>query len=209
MLPWRSPWPRNGRKQWAVPMRPAQFALHFINKKPRQPSFWRCLAKAHQALPTNFLQRDDRIESLSISGVPPLAPGRCCHYACLQSWELNILAGRSEREGWRRQRERGMNLRGRMFRLLCSVLSSLKCMCYHSCVVFTTAGGKHRVTEERRGNARHSKMSKIHTSLYSLHTSREEGKTHFNINERQAGSVCLYISFWASLLFLSFFFFFL
>lgn len=83
-------------------MSPAQFALHFINKrkeeeeKNSQPaqSSWLCLAKAHQAAPpANFLQCDDRIESLSISGVPPPAPGRRRHYVCLQSCELNTLAG--------------------------------------------------------------------------------------------------------------------
>lgn len=107
---------------------------------------------------------DDRIECLGISGVPPLAPGRCCHYACLQSWELNASV---EREGKKR----------RMFRLLCGVLSSLKCMRYHGCVVFTTAGGKHRVTEERRWNSAHSKMSKIHIlglSVFTAHKQRRE-----------------------------------
>lgn len=116
MLAWRSPWPRTGRKQWAVPISPAQFAFHFINKKGKKnrekpaPLHGGALPKLSRlqrgALPTNFLQCDDRIESLSISGVPPLAPGRCCHYACLQSWRLNTLAG-SEGEDWRRQREKG------------------------------------------------------------------------------------------------------
>lgn len=60
-------------------------------------------------------------------------------------------------------------------------MSFLKCMRYHSSVVFTTAGGKHRVTEKRRGNARHSKMSKIHTlglSVFTTHMLRRgrEGK---------------------------------
>lgn len=84
----------------------AQFALHFINKKTVSPASGGALPKLtrlRRAPPTNFLQCDDRIASLSISGVPPLAPRRCCHYACLQSWELNTLAG-SEGEDWRRER---------------------------------------------------------------------------------------------------------
>lgn len=92
-----------------------------------------------------------------------------------------------------------------MFRLLCGVFSFLKCMCYHCNVVFTTAGGQQRVREERRGNARHSKMSKIHAlgrSVFTSHKLSRGGKTHFNINGRQAGSLCLYISFYP------FFFFF-
>lgn len=78
-----------------------------------------------------------------------------------------------------------------MFRLLCSVLSFLKCMRYHGNVVFTTAGGKHRVTEERRGNARHSKMSKIHTlglSVFTTHKPSSGGKTNFK------QGVCVFIS---------------
>lgn len=80
-----------------------------------------------------------------------------------------------------------------MFQLLGHVLSFLKCMCYHSSVVFTTAGGKHGVGEKRHGNARHTKMSKIHTlglSVFTTHQPLEE-KTHFNINGRQAQSVCV------------------
>lgn len=92
--------------------------LHFIlltkkKKNIASPASGDALPKLTRfqcALPRNFLQCDDRIESLSISGVPPLAPGRCCHYACLQSWELNTLAG-SEREDWQRQRERGKKFR--------------------------------------------------------------------------------------------------
>lgn len=95
----------------------AQHNLHFILlTKNSQPSFWRCLPQSSPgskcALPTNFLQCDDRIESLSISGVPPLAPRRCCHYVCLQSWELNTLAGSEGRgTGGGRGREGGKRLR--------------------------------------------------------------------------------------------------
>lgn len=78
--------------------------LHFIlltkkkKKKGKKRGFWWGPSPKLTRPPlANFLQRDDRIESLSISGVPPPAPGRCCHYACLQSRELNTLAG-SERE---------------------------------------------------------------------------------------------------------------
>lgn len=61
-----------------------------------------------------------------------------------------------------------------MFRLLGDVLSFLKCMRYHGNVVFTAAGGERRVTVKRRGNARHSKMSKIHTlGLCIQHTQAE------------------------------------
>lgn len=86
----------------------ARHNLHFIlltKKQPARASGGASprLTRLQCAPPTNFLQCDDRIESLSISGVPPLAPGRCCHYACLQSWELNTLAG-SEGEDRRRQR---------------------------------------------------------------------------------------------------------
>lgn len=52
-------------------------------------------------------------------------------------------------------------------------------------------------SEEWRGNARHSKMSKIHTLGLCIHYTRAElrRKTHFNINGRQAGeSVCVFIS---------------
>lgn len=68
-----------------------------------------------------------------------------------------------------------------MFRLLCGVLSFLKCMCYHSNVVFTTAGGEHRVTVKRHGNARHSKMSKIHTLGLCIHHTQAvmRGKNSF------------------------------
>lgn len=65
----------------------------FLTKKRKERK-----AKAHQAL-QRFLQSDDRIESLRISGVPPLAPGSRCHYACLQSCELNALAGSAGGEG--------------------------------------------------------------------------------------------------------------
>lgn len=83
-----------------------------------------------------------------------------------------------------------------MFRLLGGVLSFLKCMCYHSNVVFTTAGGKHRVTEERRGNARHSKMSKIHTlglSVFTTHKPSRGGKNSFQYKWKKQG-VCVFIS---------------
>lgn len=86
--------------------------------------------------------------------------------------------------------------RERMFRLLGGVLSFLKCMCYHSNVVFTTAGGKHRVTEERRGNARHSKMSKIHTlglSVFTTHKPSRGGKNSFQYKWKKQG-VCVFIS---------------
>lgn len=52
--------------------------------------------------------------------------------------------------------------------------------------------------EERRGNARRSKMSKIHTlglSVFSTHKQRRGEKTNFNINRRQAGSVSLCVIF--------------
>lgn len=107
--------------------------------------------------------------------------------------------------GWKCVRERGLTEaeaeeiereREKMFRLLGSVLSFLKCMCYHSNVVFTTAGGKHRVTEERRGNARHSKMSKIHTlglSVFTTHKQRRGGKNSFQYKWKKQG-VCVFIS---------------
>lgn len=69
------------------------FFFFLISKKGEKRK-----AKAHQAL-QHFLQSDDRIESLRISGEPPLAPGSRSHYACLQSCELNALAGSAGGEG--------------------------------------------------------------------------------------------------------------
>ena len=92
--------------------RPPQFALHFLlTKKQRAQLSAAAVPKLtrlrHVRCRQTLLHCDDRIESLSISGVPPPAPGRCCHYACLQSWELNTLAGSEGEDRRRQKRERG------------------------------------------------------------------------------------------------------
>lgn len=61
-------------------------------------------------------------------------------------------------------------------------------MCYHSDVVFTAAGGKQGVTEERRGNTRHSQICKIHTlglSVFTTHTRAEQRREQRRKNSFQ------------------------
>lgn len=190
----------------------ARHNLHFILlTKNSQPSFWLCLAKAHQAplcTADKFpaMWRQDRVSQHQWgTSAGPRETLSLCVFAIMWAEYLGWKWGRGPTEAEGRV---GGGLRGRererrrewMFRLLSGVLSFLKCMCYHSNVVFTTAGGEHRVTEKRRGNARHSKMSKIHTLGLSVFTTHKlswggggggVGETHFNINGWQAGSVCL------------------
>lgn len=133
----------------------ARHNLHFILlTKNSQPSFWQCLAKAHQAPLCSAgkfpaMWRQDRVSQHQWgTSAGPREMLSLCVFAIMGAEYLGWKWGRglTEAVGGRG----GLRAREWMFRLLGCVFSFLKCMCYHSNVVFTTAGGKHRVTEKRR-----------------------------------------------------------